>query len=475
MNTTLAAADHTLAAPTHKVGLQEPPTLWSKSVFGPTAVFTALAIGSGELVFWPGLVLPYGAGVLWLAIGVIVLQWVVNTEIGRYALATGESISVGAGRLWRGWSWVLLLGTVIPWLWPGWARAGAQLISGATSIPERPLSIASLFVCGLMLAAPSKVYASLERIQSILLAFILFGVAALLLLVLSSSSGTAPFWTGFFSADGGAELLTEAAHRRSTNFLTLLGGLVFAGAGGILNLGYGMLLCEKGFGMGRYSQAIHGLKHSRGLSGSTVRIGLPDDEPTVARWKRWITLIRREHAILFIGGNVFTMVFIALVFFTLLEGRTSAQGTTFLLDATTRLGAEFGPVAAALLVAIGFAIFFTSELGIIDVTSRIAAAIVHDAVRPTRLSASAIYHLFVWGEVLAGTLLIAADPRQPIWFLVTSAVLNTVVMAIYIALLLVLNRRDLPAFARPSLLTQGVLAGTAALYAALFLYTLTRL
>lgn len=475
MSVTAEISTQTPTTETASHVLTDPPRFWNRAVFGPTAVFTALAIGSGELLFWPGLVLPYGAGVLLLALGVIALQWVVNIEIGRYSLATGESIPVGAVRLWRGWAVILLLGAVVPWLWPGWARSGAQLLSGVVGIAEKPLSIASLILCGFLLGVPARVYSLVERIQSVLLGFILLGVAVLLGIVLSRGPDIQSYATALATGEGVRSLLDNAAERRSAEFLALLGGVVFAGAGGILNLGYGLLLCEKGFGMGRYAKSIRGLRHSRGLSAEEARISLPEDAESLSRWRRWMSLSRREHALLFVGGNMFTMIFIALIFSALFAGKQPTQGMAFLVEATELFGTQFGTLVATLFVAVGFAIFFTSELGIIDVTSRIAAGIVHAAFPSRRLNASKIYHLFVWGEIGAGTLLILGDPRQPFWFLVTSAVLNTLVMAIYMVLVLVLNRRGLPTSARPALLTEAIVGITALLYASLFVLTLLRI
>ncbi len=144
--------------------LPMPPAFWSRQVFGPSAVFTATAIGSGELIFWPGLTLAHGAGVLWVAILVVALQFVMNVEIGRYSMATGESAVVGAIRRWQGWAPVLLAGTIISWLWPGWARAGSQLVGVALDLPDKPLTVASLLLCGLLLGAPVRVYDVVERL-----------------------------------------------------------------------------------------------------------------------------------------------------------------------------------------------------------------------------------------------------------------------------------------------------------------------
>src|SRR5215213_10202265 len=92
---------HTAAISAGNIALGEPPPFWSRRIFGPSAVFAALAIGSGELVFWPGLSLSNGSGVLWIGLVAVLAQYILDTEIARYSLATGESAVVGATRAWK--------------------------------------------------------------------------------------------------------------------------------------------------------------------------------------------------------------------------------------------------------------------------------------------------------------------------------------------------------------------------------------
>jgi hypothetical protein len=459
-----------------KTPLAAPPPLFSRRVMGPSAVFTALAIGSGELLFWPSLSLPYGAGVLWIALVAVAIQYVMDIEIGRYSLATGESVVVGATKMWSGWGWILLLGTVVPWLWPGWARAGSQLISTVYGLPEKPISIASLVLCGILLAAPKSVYKLVERLQAVLLVFIIGGVLILSVLAVQSASTVMPFWSSLFRGEGIGSLLSRMFGAQSSDFLALLGGFVFAGAGGILNLGYGLLLCEKQFGMGRYAKKVVGLRHSFGLeTADAARPELDSSAETKSRWSRWMSLARREHLLLFVLGNTFTIIFISLIFFSLMGRQPGAQGMAFLQSAATSVKAAIGGGASFLFVAVGYVIFFTSELGIIDVTSRLAAGITHTTLKPRRLSASGVYHLFVWGEILIGIALTLFDPRQPFWFLVTTGVLNTLVMAIYAALVLMLNRRTLPETARPPRVIDLFLGIAAVIYFAFFVLTFWRI
>ncbi|UCG04819.1 MAG: Nramp family divalent metal transporter, partial [Desulfobacterales bacterium] len=58
---------------------------------GPSIIVLGIALGGGELIMWPRLTAQYGAGLMWLAILGVSLQWFINVELGRYTLATGES------------------------------------------------------------------------------------------------------------------------------------------------------------------------------------------------------------------------------------------------------------------------------------------------------------------------------------------------------------------------------------------------
>lgn len=456
--------------------LPEVPAFWSRKVLGPSAVFTAMAIGSGELVFWPNLTLSMGAGVIWIALVVVGLQYVLNIEIARYSMATGESVASGAMRRWKGWGLVLFLGAIVPWLWPGWARAGAQVLGGTLGLPEKALSIASLLLCGALLAIPNRVYGFVEKLQTILLVLIFVGIGALCAVALASSSNASSFWSQLVTGEGITTLFAESANASSGAFMALLGGIVFAGGGGILNLGYGLLVCEKQFGMGYLAQPISGLRHSKGLAPRLTPVSeFSPNASNRTRWADWISLARREHGLLFLGGNVFSIVLISLMFYALLGASNGQQGMSFLITATDRFEQVGGQIASLAFVALAFAIFFTSELGILDITSRIGAGLLSVSGTNSRFSPSTLYHLLVWTEIGIGIALIVVDTRQPYWFLVTSGVLNTVVMATYAGLVALLNRQALPLLARPSQILTIALWGIAALYALLFVVTMSRM
>jgi hypothetical protein len=451
---------------------EEAPRFFTARVFAPGAVFTALAIGSGELVFWPQLTFRYGLAVIVVALAGLALQYVLDLEIGRYSLVTGESVVVGATRLSKIAGVALLLGAIVPWLWPGWARAGSQIITISTGMPEKIISLVSLIVCGLLLSTPRRVYGVVEKLQTVLLAFILVGLAIVCLTVLK----VFPPVTTLMTPLGVGALLTTFKQASGPDYFALVSGLVFIGAGGILNIGYGLMLCEKGFAMGQYAEPIRGLRHSFGLGTAASTATDHAAEKSAGYWQRWMSLLRREHILLFVGGNTFTVVCIALLLRRIVTGHAAAtsSGMKLLEAAIGRLSEVGGAWLGVLFVGICYAVFFTSELGILDVTSRIASGIVCGLPGKRRWSPSAIFHLFVWIEIVVGIAVIFLDPRQPYWFLVTSGILNTIVMAFYSGLLIVLNRR-LPANARPNVATLGVLGVSVVAFLALFGFTLARL
>ena len=98
-------------------------------------------------------------------------------------------------------------------------------------------------------------------------------------------------------------------------------------------------------------------------------------------------------------------------------------------------------------LVMGIAVLLTTELGVLDATARISTDIVKiNYLRDNdNWSLSKLYYLFLWGEILLGTLILLVGFNKPLVLLVTSAAMNGFVMFVYSILLLVLNGRILPA------------------------------
>ena len=145
-----------------------PPVPKLKQVIGPSFILLGLALGSGELIMWPYLTAQYGLGLLWGAILGISFQFLLNTEIMRYALCWGESVFVGFWRLWRFWPVWFILSTFIPWGLPGFSSGTAEILGKILGIKETLwLSIGLLVLVGAALTLGKTLYRTMERFQRI--------------------------------------------------------------------------------------------------------------------------------------------------------------------------------------------------------------------------------------------------------------------------------------------------------------------
>ena len=238
------------------------PISWKKMV-GPSIMLAGLALGSGEFVLWPYITYKAGFIFFWACILGVITQYFLNMEIERWTLATGESAIAGFCRINRNWAWVFLLLNILPWAWPGWATGAGQMLSwalfgaeevidpetGVLSFKARyvPLfGIAGLWLVGIALTAGPVVYNTVERIQMVLVGMIVVIVIGLGF-VLIRGDAVAAMVSGIGSIGQMPDL-----DATGLTFISLLGALAFAGAGGSTNLGQSNFIKDKGYGMGQF-------------------------------------------------------------------------------------------------------------------------------------------------------------------------------------------------------------------------------
>ena len=80
---------------------------------GPGAILAGLSIGAGEIIIWPRIAAEYGSGMIWAAVIGLLLQLWINFEIGRWTIATGETVYTGYARAWRGFAPVFIVLTLL--------------------------------------------------------------------------------------------------------------------------------------------------------------------------------------------------------------------------------------------------------------------------------------------------------------------------------------------------------------------------
>ena len=344
--------------------LPSPPPF--KALLGPSFILLGLGLGSGEVILWPYLASNWGLGIVWGAVLGITFQFFINMEIERYSLARGESVFVGLARRWAWVPYWLILSTIIGFGWPGIIASSAFLFSSVLGGDSTAVAIALLILIGIILSTGKYIYPTIERFSQ---AIILIGVPSIVLLTLYLAAGT----------DWSELLRGIVGQGRGYSFLpvgiplaTFLAAFAYSGAGGNLNLTQSSYIREKGYGMGHYTEKIKGL-----FSGGQQKIDLngfefQPTEQNVALFKSWWKLVNREHALVFYGLGITTILLLALLSFVTtfgLEG--NAQGIKFVLNEARVIGQKTIPAIGSLFAVIMGIMLFSTQFSVLDSTSRI--------------------------------------------------------------------------------------------------------
>lgn len=160
-----------------------------------------------------------------------------------------------------------------------------------------------------------------------------------------------------------------------------------------------------------------------------------------------------------------------LVFSSIGVKENIGQDLAFVEEWGAAMGEKIAPWFEEFFYIAGFIMLFSTNIGVVDYVGRITG----DSLKVTLLkdsefwSESKIYVTVVWILAIGGSLLIWTG-IEPIILLAMSATGGFFVMAIYSTLLNLLNRRHLPAFAKPKGWRSVVMVFVAAFYVLPSLY-----
>jgi hypothetical protein len=417
--------------------LPEPPSrLWP--LIGPGIIAAGVGLASGEFILWPYIASQVGLVLLWGAAIGIATQWFINMEIERYTLATGETALTGFSRLWKHWGLVFAIMVYFANLWPGWASSSATMLTYLVGGNAVAIAIGMMLVIGAALTLAPVVYTLLERVQFLKVAAVLIFVIIAVIFVISRDA-----WVQLPSG-----LLQPAGIPSELGFALVMGAFAFAGAGGGQNLCQSNWIRDKGFGMGAYVPRL--VSPVTGEEGAAHVAGGSRFEPTpenLARWRGWWRMANIEQAATFALISFVTIVFTSMIAYSTVYGRPDVpQNVDFIRVQGEQMQAQAGTWFGLLYWIIGTISLFAAAMGIVDYTSRIGADVLKTCyLRSSRYSENRIYFALVWGLVACGCLVLLFGVRQPLVLLVISSVIGGLMMCIYSVLLIVLNRRKLPA------------------------------
>lgn len=429
-----------------------PPPPWHQAL-GVGVVVMGLAIGTGELIMWPHLVTKFGLGLLWLALIGIVCQYFINQEVARHTLATGEGFFTSSARVikWSAFFW--LFAAILLYIWPGWASAIG------TTLKE-------LFGFG--------TYLNWARVALLLVLVLTFSGRAAYGMLEKSLKTTVPAFfvllviISFFNLDladlkeAWYGLINFGGIPAGIDLNVLLGAIVFAGAGGMLNLCVSLWYRDKQLGMNKYvghiTNPITGKTEAIAPTGYTFVIN-PEN---LKKWQGWMRYVRIDQGIIFTLLGFITLALLSLNAYTVLKPMGLVpEGLQVAVVQANIFGEQWGPLGFKLFLFMAFLMLFSVMWTVIDALTRIIGDILHtnSKVGPfqhalsflNKVSLSYLYYTIITIVVAIGFFLVPL--QQPLTWLVISAVLGGMTMAIYTPMLIYLNNFCLPKELRPSWFT----------------------
>jgi len=423
--------------------LPEPVPL--RKLVGASVVILATALGSGEFIIWPYITTQIGIQFLWLAAFGFFMQYVINMEIERYTLATGETAVTGFTRFWKPWGIIFVLGAILPNAFPGWATGGATMINYMGLIGEGAIPIVAsivLVATALALTLSPVVYQALEKIQmvlvSIIVLFLIIGVfaateAGAWASVVTQAPGSVPRVPGAIAALGAA---------------TFLGAIAFAGAGGANNLTQSNYIRDKGLGMGGRMPKVVSPITGEEVAAPSLGYTFPVNEENMRRWRGWWKVANQEHFATFFCIGFFTLLMLSVLVWSTVGGGVGGveADLTFIDREATVLGNEIGGWFRTFFLFAGMVVLFSTSIGIMDYVSRLSASELKISFFPNSqtITESRIYFTLAWIIAIAGSIILLLGLEAPLVLLIISAAGGGVVMFFYSGMLILLNTRVLP-------------------------------
>lgn len=417
-----------------------PPPEPLRKMVGPGVIMVAVGVGSGEYILHPYITVQAGLVFLWAAALGVATQYFLNTEVERYTLATGESAVTGFVRMWKGWAPLFVVMTIVPWAWPGWMTSGAVLITYLTGGGNTvAIAIAGLVIMGLILTASPVVYQTVEKLEFLKVAAILVFTVVVVAFVI----GVQPWVELGKGTVQGFGRLPEGIP-----IAVVMSALVFAGGGGTINLTMSNWIRDKGWGMGKHiPRLVSPITGHEEAAATSTGYSFPLTDENLSRWNVWWKNSRVEQFWSFLVIGVMSIVMFSVLAYSVVpQGSAEAANLDFIQLEGELLGETFGAWLKITFWFIGAMSLMFANLVIVDMVGRIVADILknHYLANNSFWSESKLYFAVVWAEVLFGSVILLSGMDQPLVLLVTAAVLNGVVMAIYTILLIRLNRKALP-------------------------------
>jgi hypothetical protein len=445
------------------------------SAIGPGVIALGVSIGSGEFLLGPAAFVKYGLSLLWVVGVAALLQTLLNVELMRYTMATGEPIFTGFMRTRPHatfWAWFYAALYFLQMGWPGWAgaAAGAVFFLFMKRLPVASeagtvyaIGVGLFLLCASILMIGRRIERTLEYLNWIMVSVIIggLGVLAVFFVPLSTWGAAVAGFAGFDVKTGSFQLVPAGA-----DFFLLGAFAAYAGGGGVANLTLSNWARDKGYGMssivGFIPAAVGGKKVALAHSGSVFK---PDAE-TLERWRGWWRIVRVDQWGVYFTGAILGMMLPALLYVTFVQAGSDIRGLGIAAALAQAVATQKGAIFGGVIASLGVWLLFKTQLDILEAMTRGVTDILWAGsarirawrggdVRVVYYSVLAI--ITVWG-------IIALRMTQPIILLALSANMAGIVFIISSLHLLYVNTRLLPVALRPPMWRRLALVALALFY-----------
>ena len=456
--------------------------------YGPGFIWIVASIGSGNVLFTPRVGSRYEYTLLWAALLVMLVIWVVLREVGRYTLVSGRSILSGYHALPgpRGWAvWFIFVPQLL---------ASALIVAGIAALVGSALMIAlpgtqAMYAVGLTLLSCVLVvsgrYQAVERVSKWI-------AAVLIVSAMVTAAVVRPDLSAF--AAGLAPTLPD-----DFDAYFVVPWLSFVVAGPAAVLWYSYWLMARGYGGGTGDGRLEGGAQMEGdahgdrdgdrcaggedgagerggagpgggASDDADAEGSPRSAPqATARLRGWMRIMAVTAGIGVVGGGLVSLSFLVLGAELLAPQGVVPEGIEVARDLSRLLADVWGPAGFWLLILCVSVALWSSILANQDGFGRLYAdatllLIPHrclrwashiprlargepgDAARELRLKLANFYSVVVLTLAPIAVFLLARDPVR---ILSIGGVLAAAHMPVIVFLTLYVNRARLPEAFRP--------------------------
>lgn len=291
--------------------------------YGPGLLWMLSSVGSGSVLFTPRVGSRYGYELLWAALVVIVFQWAMIREVGRYTVATGRTILDGYRDIPgpRGWAvWFVFVPQILAAVV---TIAGIAALAGSALMIALPgaqwMYAAGLIVISIVLVITGR-YKGVERVSAAL---------AGVLMITAVVSAVAVFPRPAEFAGGLTPGLPENI---DLYFILPWFGFILAGAAGLMWFSYWV--------------------SARGYGGDHAGRGDADlsEEDRIARLNGWFRVMDTTALIGVVGGGLVVLSFLILGAEVLRPEGIVPEGIAVAEDLTRLFADLWGPVGRWILL-----------------------------------------------------------------------------------------------------------------------------